>query len=52
MVVDDGRVVGTWSVEDDRLTVAAFTGTLPPAALDGERARWSRILGRSLTLAG
>jgi hypothetical protein len=47
VVVDDGRVVGTWSADDDRLAVAPFAGP-PPAGLDDERATWSRVLGRPL----
>lgn len=52
VVVDDGRVVGTWSADDDRFPVSEFDEAIPPAALDDERARWSRILGRTLTPSG
>ncbi|GAA4861660.1 winged helix DNA-binding domain-containing protein [Actinomycetospora straminea] len=47
VVVDDGRVVATWSADDDRLAVAPFDA--PVAVPDGERATWSRVLGRELT---
>lgn len=52
VVLDAGRVVGTWRAGDDRLEVTPFGTTLPDGALDGERAVWSRILGRPLTLRG
>ncbi|GAA4778221.1 winged helix DNA-binding domain-containing protein [Actinomycetospora chlora] len=42
VVVDDGRVVGTWDLEDG--TVSPFDGTL--GDLDGERAVWRRVLRR------
>jgi Winged helix DNA-binding domain len=50
VVLDAGRVVGTWTVEDDRLTVAPFDEPVAPAALAGERVVWSRVLGRELTV--
>lgn len=54
VVVHDGRVVGTWSAEDDRLVVTPFDGPADPSVdrdgLDAERAVWSRVLGRALTL--
>lgn len=48
VVLEAGRVVGTWSAEDDRLAVAPFATPLPD--LEDERAVWSRVLGRTLTL--
>jgi hypothetical protein len=45
VVLDRGRVVGTWSVEGD-LPVAPFTAPPDPEALAAERAVWRRILGR------
>lgn len=50
VVVDDGRVVGTWDADDDRLTVAPFDGTVPVPAR--EHATWERVLGRPLTPPG
>ncbi|MEJ2887005.1 winged helix DNA-binding domain-containing protein [Actinomycetospora aeridis] len=50
VVVDDGRVVGTWSADDDRLAVTPFDG--PVAMPDAEREVWSRVLSRPLTLPG
>ncbi len=50
VVLDAGRVVGTWRADDDRLEVTPFGTPLPDGALDDERAVWSRILGRPLTL--
>ncbi|MDD7937057.1 winged helix DNA-binding domain-containing protein [Actinomycetospora lutea] len=52
VVVDEGRVVGTWSAEDDRLVVSPFDGAVDPHELGGERDVWSRVLGRPLTLPG
>lgn len=51
VVVADGRVVATWVVDGDVVTVEPFPGT--PAGLDGideERRRWSALLGRDLTV--
>ena len=48
VVLEAGRVVGTWSAEDDRLTVTPFGAPVPD--LEDERAVWSRVLGRALTL--
>ncbi|PVY96532.1 DNA glycosylase AlkZ-like family protein [Actinomycetospora cinnamomea] len=50
VVLDAGRAVGTWSAEEDRLVVTPFADPVPSAALEGERAVWSRVLGRPLTL--
>jgi hypothetical protein len=47
VVVDEGRVVGTWSADDDRLAVTAFDG--PVTVPNTERNVWSRVLGRALT---
>ncbi|MHC1562716.1 winged helix DNA-binding domain-containing protein [Actinomycetospora sp. C-140] len=48
VVVDDGRVVGTWSLDDG--AVAPFDG--PVTGLAEERAAWERVLGRPLTPPG
>jgi hypothetical protein len=50
VVLEAGRVVGTWSADDDRLAVTPFSGPVPD--LTDERAVWSRVLGRPLTLPG
>ncbi|WP_433787643.1 winged helix DNA-binding domain-containing protein [Actinomycetospora sp. CA-101289] len=50
VVLEAGRVVGTWSADDDRLAVTPFEAPLPD--LEDERAVWSRVLGRALTLPG
>ena len=50
VVLDAGRVVGTWRTDGDRLEVTPFTAPIPAEALDDERATWSRILERPLTL--
>ncbi|MDD7965040.1 winged helix DNA-binding domain-containing protein [Actinomycetospora lemnae] len=47
VVVDDGRVVATWSADDGRLAVTPFED--PVAVPEAERATWSRVLGRELT---
>lgn len=52
VVLDAGRVVGTWRADDDRLEVTPFDTPIPDRALDDERATWSRILERPLTLPG
>ena len=52
VVVDDGRVVGTWSADDDRLAVVPFDGPVDADALEDERRVWSRVLARPLTLPG
>ena len=46
VVLERGRVVGTWSVEDD-LPVTPFGAPPDPRALADERAVWRRVLGRS-----
>jgi hypothetical protein len=48
VVLEAGRVVGTWSADDGRLMVTPFAGPVPD--LEDERAVWSRVLGRALTL--
>ncbi|GLZ44472.1 hypothetical protein Acsp06_06570 [Actinomycetospora sp. NBRC 106375] len=48
VVVDDGRVVGTWSLDDG--AVAPFDG--PVTGLAEERAAWERVLARPLTPPG
>ncbi len=48
VVLAAGRVMGTWSVEEDRLAITWFAGPVPD--LEDERAVWSRVLGRALTL--
>lgn len=51
VVVDDGRVVGTWDADGDLLTASPFDGPLDvPLDVEAERAVWSRVLGRPLTL--
>ncbi len=47
-----GRVGGTWSASDDRVTVKRFEGAESPSsdALEGEVARLATILDRSLRL--
>lgn len=51
VVVERGRVVGTWTVPspaDDHLAIEPFDGAPEPADIDAERAVWSEILGRPL----
>jgi hypothetical protein len=52
VVLDAGRVVGTWSADGDRLTVVPVADPPPTGALEDECAVWSRVLGRPLTLRG
>ncbi|MGI9822099.1 DNA glycosylase AlkZ-like family protein [Agromyces sp. Marseille-Q5079] len=44
----DGRVVGTWKIADDLLTVATFGGALPRDLLEAARGRLSEVLGRNI----
>lgn len=51
VVVDAGRVVGTWSLDGDAITVEPFAPTTPLDGLGDELDRWSAALGRELRVS-
>ena len=50
VIVERGRVTGTWTTDDERLVLAPFDLTAPePPGLADELTVWSEVLGRPLS---